>query len=98
MPHVAHTTHTEPDGSPAAWWYSLTDRSWAAVRWPEGNGPGVVYQHGPRRLWDVVEAAHGWWEMQGSPSLDRFGLTVGPDGETPWLDDPGNLLPGARCR
>jgi len=32
VPDVAHTTHTEPDGTPAAWFYSLTDRSWAAVR------------------------------------------------------------------
>ncbi|UUU37683.1 methyltransferase domain-containing protein [Streptomyces sp. NBC_00162] len=98
VPHVAHTTHTEPDGAPAAWWYSLTDHSWAAVRWPEEYGPGIVYQHGPRHLWDAVEAACGWWEAQGSPALDRFGLTVGPDGETPWLDDPGNLLPGTRWR
>ncbi|MFG2233594.1 hypothetical protein ACGFNX_26985 [Streptomyces sp. NPDC048723] len=49
-------------------------------------------------VWDAVEAACGWWEAQGSPALDRFGLTVGPDGETPWLDAPGNLLSGARWR
>lgn len=100
VPHVAHTTHTEPDGSQAAWWYSLTDHSWAAVRWPQdhGPGPGIVYQHGPRRLWDAAEAAHEWWEDQDRPALDRFGLTVGPDGQTPWLDAPDNLLPGARWR
>ncbi|MET9695158.1 methyltransferase domain-containing protein, partial [Streptomyces sp. NPDC006514] len=43
VPHVAHTTHTEPDGAPAAWWYFLTDRSWAAVRWPEEYGPGIIF-------------------------------------------------------
>lgn len=94
VPHVAHTTHTEPDGSPAAWWYSLIDRSWAAVRWPEEYGPGVVYQHGPRRLWDAVEAAHGWWETQGCPALDRFGLTAGPDGRHHGWTTPGTCCPG----
>ncbi|MFF8598909.1 methyltransferase domain-containing protein [Streptomyces sp. NPDC015232] len=98
VPAVAHTTHTEPDGVRAAWFYSLTDHSWAAVRWPEGDdGPGEVHQQGPRRLWDSVERAYAWWEAQGRPEVERFGLTVTPYGSTVWLDEPGCRLPGARA-
>ncbi|WP_370414193.1 methyltransferase domain-containing protein [Streptomyces fradiae] len=97
VPDIAHTTHTDADGVPAAWFYSLTDRSWAAVRWPDGaGGAGEVYQQGGRRLWDSVELAYAWWEARGRPGLDRFGLTVTLYGATPWLDHPGCLLPGAR--
>lgn len=94
VPDIAYAAHTDPDGAPAAWFYSLSDRSWAAVRWPDGCAVGEVYQHGERRLWDAVQAAHGWWEGQGRPGLERFGLTVAPEGATPWLDSPGNLLGG----
>ena len=86
---------TCPPGDAATWFYSLTDRSWAAVRWTSGDGrDGEVYQQGPRRLWDRVEAVQGWWEKQGRPGLERFGLTATPGGVTPWLDGPANRLPG----
>ncbi|MFB9553380.1 hypothetical protein [Streptomyces roseoviridis] len=86
---------TCPPGDAAAWFYSLTDRSWAAVRWTNGDGrDGEVYQQGPRRLWDRVEAVQGWWEKQGRPGLERFGLTATAGGVTPWLDGPANRLPG----
>ncbi|MFI1652657.1 hypothetical protein ACH4XT_37795 [Streptomyces avidinii] len=49
-----------------------------------------VVQSGPRKLWDETEAAYRWWEEQGRPDFTRFGLTVGPDGQTPWLDLPNN--------
>jgi hypothetical protein len=52
-----------------------------------------VYQSGPRRLWDLVEAAHSWWQDHRCPGFDRFGLTVTPAGETPRLDQPGRELP-----
>ncbi|MEV7420388.1 methyltransferase domain-containing protein [Streptomyces sp. NPDC089919] len=96
VPGIAHTPHTDTDGAAAAWFYSLTDRSWAAVRWPQEYGPGIVYQQGPRRLWDAVEAACTWWESAGRPSLDRFGLTITPDGATPWVDEPANPVPQHR--
>ncbi|MFI5763926.1 protein-L-isoaspartate O-methyltransferase [Streptomyces sp. NPDC051563] len=98
VPRVAHTVYREDGGTRAAWFYSLTDRSWASVRWPDECGPGVVHQNGPRRLWDAVEAALDWWGTQGRPGLTRFGLTITPEAATPWLDEPGNLLPGARWR
>ncbi|MFJ7064778.1 protein-L-isoaspartate O-methyltransferase [Streptomyces sp. NPDC101115] len=94
VPDVAYTPHTEPDGTPAVWFYSLTDRSWAAARWSGSDRPGEVYQQGPRRLWDRVEAVHDWWERQGRPGIGRFGLTARPEGVTPWLDSPAQPLPG----
>lgn len=58
------------------------------------GGRSVVYQSGPRRLWDEVERALMWWAEQGRPGVERFGLTVGPDGSTrPWFQDPAQVLP-----
>ncbi|MFC9296218.1 methyltransferase domain-containing protein [Streptomyces sp. NPDC057011] len=98
IPDVTHTLYRTADGNQAGWWYSLTDRSWAYVRWPEQHGPGIVHQHGPRHLWDGIESAHAWWEHAGRPALMRFGLTITPDGATPWVDAPGNVVPGAGWR
>lgn len=66
--------------------------SWASVDYIPGGVEFVVQQHGPRRLWDEVEAAYWRWMRLGRPGLDRFGLTVGPDGQRVWLDSPGNVI------
>jgi protein-L-isoaspartate O-methyltransferase len=71
------------------WFYGIGDRSWAVVVFRDGRPESVVHQSGPRRLWDEVEEAFRWWTAQGRPALDRFGLTVGPAGQSVWLDDPG---------
>ncbi|WP_370106418.1 methyltransferase domain-containing protein [Streptacidiphilus sp. BW17] len=69
--------------------------SYAHCRWADWEAPHAVASAGPRRLWDEVSAVHGWWEAQGQPSIEQFGLTVTPDGEHQlWLDDPVNPLPG----
>jgi protein-L-isoaspartate(D-aspartate) O-methyltransferase len=48
-----------------------------------------VAQHGPRRLWDEIEALHLEWVRLGSPARDRLGLTVASAGEHRfWLDNP----------
>ncbi|OIJ90492.1 protein-L-isoaspartate(D-aspartate) O-methyltransferase [Streptomyces monashensis] len=65
------------------------DGSWARV---EGDS---VRQAGPRRLWGEAEAAWRWWEEQGRPGRDRFGLTVDRDGQRVWLDSTDHLLPVA---
>ncbi|MDH6134497.1 protein-L-isoaspartate O-methyltransferase [Kitasatospora sp. MAA4] len=74
-------------------WLATTDgTSWAAVD-HDGGGEDkfAVYQHGPRRLWDEVDAAYGWWVENGRPGPDRFGLTVATDGShRVWLDRPTN--------
>lgn len=32
------------------------------------------------------------WVEWGQPGIDRFGLTVAPQGQHVWLDHPNNLL------
>ncbi|MEV5508264.1 methyltransferase domain-containing protein [Streptomyces orinoci] len=90
VPEVAHTADRKRDGKRAVWFYGLSDRSWAVIVFRDDQEQAKVYQSGPRRLWDEVEAAHRWWVDQGRPGFDRFGLTVDQDGERPWLDSPGN--------
>ncbi|MBD0747493.1 protein-L-isoaspartate(D-aspartate) O-methyltransferase [Streptomyces sp. CBMA152] len=80
------------DGARPVWFYGLTDRSWACVQFRDGDH-ARVWQSGPRRLWDEVESAHQWWDEQGRPGFDRFGLVVDGGGERVWLDSPDNLLP-----
>ncbi|MGF1340613.1 methyltransferase domain-containing protein [Streptomyces flavovirens] len=91
VPDCAFSPAQERDGARPLWFYSRDDRSWACVFLREGR-PAQVWQHGPRRLWDEVRAAHAWWCAQGRPEWDRFGLTVGAAGEYAWLDDPGRPL------
>ncbi|MET8681663.1 methyltransferase domain-containing protein [Streptomyces sp. NPDC004647] len=84
------------DGARPVWFYGLDDRSWAAVMFRDGQREAHVWQSGPRRLWDEVEAAYRWWVEQGKPDHTRFGLTVTPEGQHAWLDDPSRSweLPG----
>ncbi|MEU2833840.1 protein-L-isoaspartate(D-aspartate) O-methyltransferase [Streptomyces lavendulae] len=72
------------------WLYGDDRQSWASIDYEPGASDYLVVQSGPRRLWDEREAAYRWWEEQGRPYFDRFGLTVGPEGQTAWLDDPSN--------
>lgn len=90
VPAVAHTVDRERDGRRAVWFYGRSDRSWAVVVFRADRREAKVYQSGPRRLWDEVEAAHKWWVKQGRPGFERFGLTVDADGERAWLDSLEN--------
>ncbi|MGK5729810.1 protein-L-isoaspartate(D-aspartate) O-methyltransferase [Streptomyces sp. URMC 124] len=79
------------DGQRPVWFYGSGEptSSWACVMFRDG-APAKVWQGGPRRLWEEVESAYGWWVRQGKPQQHRFGLTVGPEGQAAWLDDPAN--------
>jgi methyltransferase of ATP-grasp peptide maturase system len=55
--------------------------------WTEHRG-SLVKQGGPRRLWDDVERAHAEWTALGEPRRDRFGLTITPEAQVLWLDEP----------
>ncbi|MFD4831059.1 methyltransferase domain-containing protein [Streptomyces uncialis] len=76
----------------SVWLYGLTDRSWAAALLTDGVPRSTVHQSGPRHLWDELTAAHRWWTGHGSPSAERFGITVTAEGETVWLDDPARTV------
>ncbi|WP_346012474.1 methyltransferase domain-containing protein [Streptomyces sp. SID3343] len=79
-------------GAVSVWLYALSDRSWAAGVFHDATPRTTVYQSGSRRLWDEIESAHRWWTHTGSPTCDRFGLTIDPQGEHAWLDVPTNRL------
>ena len=80
-------------------WIANTEAtSWAAIDsdGTEGAESYTVWQYGPRRLWEEIQRAFAWWTEVGSPTPERFGLTVEADGAHHfWLDDPANALPGA---
>ena len=55
-----------------------------------GNAFGgySVRQYGPQRLWDRVEEAAIFWNEQGRPSYERFGLTATTHDQYVWYDQP----------
>lgn len=92
VPRCAHVVNRSGDGVARAWFFDMDSRSWAAVE-SSGKPAATVYQSGPRRLWDEVARALTWWSNEGSPGLDRFGLTISADGtQQAWLDDLENVL------
>ncbi|MER5773631.1 methyltransferase [Streptomyces sp. NPDC002039] len=91
-----HSWDTSGEDSPVRLWIADTDGpSWASVDWDGAQSAEfTVRQYGPRRLWDEVTAAYGWWWAQGRPAVDRYGMTVGADGRhTSWLDSPDLAVP-----
>lgn len=83
--------YTGPDTTqpPTASWIATPDGSWAEITLaPDINGRYPVAEGGPRRLWTAVENAHQCWTDLGRPGWDRFGLTVTPERQWVWLDDP----------
>ncbi|MFJ5120025.1 methyltransferase domain-containing protein [Kitasatospora sp. NPDC088548] len=82
------------DGVATRLWVATPDtRSWAAVDHDGGQSNRfTVWQHGPRRLWDEIEAAYRWWEQHGRPQPERFGLTIIGAEQWVWLDQPTGLI------
>ncbi|MFD7164150.1 methyltransferase domain-containing protein [Streptomyces violascens] len=83
------------DGTYTLWLHDTAVTSWATADYEPARTEYEVVQSGPRSLWDEVETAWRWWDTQGRPGFDRFGLTVGPGGQSVWLDTPGNHVPKA---
>ncbi|MFV0134680.1 methyltransferase domain-containing protein [Streptomyces sp. HMX87] len=81
------------DGSYTLWLRDTAVTSWATVDYVPDREEFEVYQSGPRDLWNEVVAAYLWWEEQGRPGFERFGLTVDSEGERVWLDRPDNPVP-----
>ncbi|MGH3888530.1 MAG: methyltransferase domain-containing protein [Pseudonocardiaceae bacterium] len=72
------------DGAGVLWLLDPESRSWAKLTHftPDASDAEFpVRQHGPRRLWDEIAAAHGWWVRQGKPHADRWQFTVTPSGQ-----------------
>jgi protein-L-isoaspartate O-methyltransferase len=92
VPGVVHSA--SDDGEFTAWFYDLTSASWAALYADHrDDGKAEVYQGGPRRLWDEIEAACHHWTSHGRPGYTRLGLTITAAGTTRlWVDDPARTL------
>jgi protein-L-isoaspartate O-methyltransferase len=73
-------------GEDGSIWLVHPDGSW--VQHVREGDHSQVRQGGPRRMWDIVEAAHEQWLALGRPTRDRFGITVNPDQQYLWLDTP----------
>ncbi|WP_274913677.1 methyltransferase domain-containing protein [Streptomyces sp. WZ-12] len=101
IPDVWWTWHEGPDveGVSARLWLATTDAtSWAAVDYDgQTDDRFTVWEHGRRRLWSEVEAAHRWWRGHACPGPGQFGMTVAPDGRhTPWLGAPNWPVPRSK--
>jgi protein-L-isoaspartate(D-aspartate) O-methyltransferase len=64
------------------------DGSWAACDYEPDKEDYEVTQYGDRRLWDEFAAAWLRWQELGRPRADRFGITVAPQCQELWLDEP----------
>ncbi|CAL9578183.1 Protein-L-isoaspartate O-methyltransferase [Streptomyces sp. enrichment culture] len=84
------------DGPYTLWLRDTAITSWATADYERDRTEFEVHQSGPRKLWDEVEIAYRWWEKQGRPSFERFGLTADSEGERVWLDSPDNPVPVRR--
>ncbi|MFB7907897.1 methyltransferase domain-containing protein [Kitasatospora sp. NPDC056076] len=95
VPGVFPLVERYADGSYTLWLHDTAVTSWATVDREPGRTAYEVVQSGPRRLWDEVGAAWHRWDAHGRPGFDRFGLTVSPDGQAVWLDDPDHPVGAA---
>ncbi|MHC0433905.1 methyltransferase domain-containing protein [Streptomyces sp. O3] len=80
-------------GAYRLWLLDTGVTSWATVDYADGRTTYGVVQSGPRKLWGELEAAWRWWDRQGRPGFDRFGLTVDDGGQRVWLDSPDRPVP-----
>lgn len=89
LPDCRYSVGPGPEGEFTLWLANAAG-SWASVDYRPGAAEFPVEQHGPRRLWRDVEAAHTHWRKAGSPSRTRHGLTMGAHAPRLWLDDPAH--------
>ncbi len=69
----------EQTGVGVLWLLDFESRSWAKLTHSTPDAVDQefpVHQHGPRRLWNEVEAAREWWVSNGSPDVARWRFTV----------------------
>ncbi len=79
----------DPDTrQPTAGMLSAPDGSWTTIELAESGGVRRVTEAGPTPLWVAVEDAYQRWTGLGEPDWPRLGITVIPDRQWAWLDDP----------
>jgi protein-L-isoaspartate(D-aspartate) O-methyltransferase len=76
---------TDPTTGKEILWLLGSD-SWAAIT------NGQVRQAGIRNLWDEAVTAYQWWIRHDRPDRQQFHLTITPEQQWVWLDDPTNTV------
>ncbi|MGI9003829.1 MAG: ATP-grasp peptide maturase system methyltransferase [Pseudonocardia sp.] len=66
------------------------DGSWCEIDHHADGDRHQLREAGPTPLWTSIENAHQLWQDTGHPGWDRLGVTVTPDHQHVWLDDPNN--------
>jgi protein-L-isoaspartate(D-aspartate) O-methyltransferase len=66
------------------------DGSWAEIYPPGNAGQRHTEQGGPRRLWDLSEQAHQFWQDHGQPNWSRYGVTATSTTQHAWFEDPAS--------
>ncbi|MGW0982099.1 methyltransferase domain-containing protein [Streptomyces xiamenensis] len=92
LPGIRITGHEKKDGT----YRAILHGGHSHARVQHDGYRTIVEQRGPRRLWEEAVSAHENWVDQGSPEIDRFGLTVTHEGQYVWLDSPENPLEETR--
>ncbi len=87
LPDVTRAHTVGDDGQPVVDLVA-DDGSRAEITMTPGPAGYRVRQYGPQRLWDRVEEAATFWNDEGRPSYERFGITATPHGQHVWYDDP----------
>jgi methyltransferase of ATP-grasp peptide maturase system len=59
---------------------------------PLPDGSHRVTETGPSRLWQRLEQAHQQWSSHGQPPWAHLGLSVTPERQTVFVDDPTTVL------
>lgn len=67
----------------------IANQSWATV---PRHRVGTVEFGGSEDHWETVEAVRATWLGKGSPTVERFGLTVTAEEQNLWLDHPNNHI------
>jgi methyltransferase of ATP-grasp peptide maturase system len=87
VPNTTRGPGTDQDGQPTVF---LLDRDGARAEvasTPTAQGY-LVRQQGERRLWDEVEHAVKFWEGEGRPSYEHFGITATATAQHVWYRSP----------
>jgi protein-L-isoaspartate O-methyltransferase len=77
-PGIDHDYREDPDGQRTAWMLH-PDGSWARAT-ATGGGAPVVYQGGPRRLWDILDDLREYWLQHGYFQLHGARAFITPSG------------------
>ena len=86
-------TGGDPRHSPNAVCLSTPDGSRSEITLaPNTDGSHTMRHTGPRHLWSCLEAAHQLWDAAGRPDWPRLGLTVTPQIQTLYADEPTNTI------